>query len=83
MNESELSEHEFWRDRTTGEAWAVELTDGAVVGACGPLTRSELDERFFRTFDYSPAHAGWIDAHRDAYVLLEFDTEAEEPLGEP
>ena len=64
-----MKTYEFWRERGTGEIWAVELLDGVVVGCCGPLTRSEVEERFLRTFDYSPARAAWVEAHRDAFDL--------------
>lgn len=64
-----MKTYEFWRERGPGEIWAVELLDGVVVGCCGPFTRSEVEERFLRTFDYSPARATWVEAHRDAFDL--------------
>ena len=60
---------EFWRERETGEVMAIELLDGVVVGECGPLDHSELEAQFLSTFDYSPARAAWIEAHRDAFDL--------------
>jgi hypothetical protein len=61
--------HEFWRERGTGEVWAVELLEGVVSGTCGPLDHSEVEERFLDTFDYSAERAAWIEQHRDAFDL--------------
>jgi hypothetical protein len=62
---------EFWRESETGAVWAVELREGAVVGCCGPLDHSEIDEQFLPTLDYSVDRAAWVDAHRDAFDLYE------------
>ena len=48
-----MKTYEFWRERRTGEVWAIELLEGAVVGCCAPLDHSELDEKFLEAFDYS------------------------------
>jgi hypothetical protein len=61
--------YEFWRRRETGEIWAVELAEGVVVGCCGPLHSSDVDESFLPTFDYSHEDAAWVEEHRDAYHL--------------
>ena len=66
-----MKEHEFWRERATGQVWAIELRDGAVGGCCGPLDRSELEEQFLRSFDYSPARAAWIEEHREEFDLCD------------
>jgi hypothetical protein len=63
--------YEFWRERGTGEVWAVDLREGVVAGCCGPLDHSELDEAFLETFDYSPDRAPWVEAHRDAFDLVD------------
>lgn len=64
-----MKTYEFWREPETGKVWAIELLEGAVVGCCGPLDRSEIEERFLPTFDYSPERAGWTEAHRDTFDL--------------
>jgi hypothetical protein len=69
-----MKQHEFWRNRETGQIWAVELVDGVVVGSCGPLDHSELDERFLETFDYDPGGAATIEAQRDAFELYDVVT---------
>jgi hypothetical protein len=63
--------YEFWRERRTGEVWAIELLEGVVVGSCGPLDHSELDETFLEAFDYSPGRSASIEAHRDAFDLYD------------
>jgi hypothetical protein len=64
-----MKTYEYWRERDTGEVWAVKLLDGVVTGCCGPLDPSELEEQFLRTFDYSAERAAWTEAHRDAFDL--------------
>ena len=71
IDQGAFHEFEFWRQRSTGRFWAVALVDGVVKGACGPLTETEVDDRFLRTFDYSPERAPWIESHRDAFDLLQ------------
>ena len=60
---------EYWRERETGEVWAVELLEGVVVGCCGPLDPSELEEQFLKAFDYTAERATWVEANRDAFDL--------------
>lgn len=66
-----MKTYEFWRDRATGEILAIELLDGAVVGSCGPLDHSELDERFLHALEYSPERAGAIEANRSDFELFD------------
>ncbi len=66
-----MKEYEFWRERETGEIWAIELGDGAVVGCCGPFDHSELEERFLAAFDYDCGRASWIEEHRGAFDLYD------------
>ena len=74
-----MKSYEFWRERATGSIWAVELLQGRVVGCCGPLARSEIDEQFLPTFDYSPERAASTEADRDVfdvYDRIEAETRA-------
>jgi len=64
-----VKEREFWRSRTSGRLYAVELEDGVVTGSCGPLTGSEIEERFLTAFDYSTQDADWLEEHRDQFDL--------------
>jgi hypothetical protein len=62
-----MTSYEFWRERSTGSIWAVRLHEGVVVGCCGPLTWSEIDERFLPTFDYSAERAELVESRREEY----------------
>jgi CBS domain-containing protein len=42
-----------------------------VTGSCGPLTGSEIEERFLTTFDYSAQDADWIEEHRDQFDFFD------------
>lgn len=66
-----MREHEFWRERATGEVWAIEFRDGAVSGCCGPLDPGELEETFLPALDYSPARVAWIETHREEFDLCD------------
>lgn len=64
-----MKEREFWQDRQSGRLYAVEFEDGIVVGSCGPLSASEIDQRFLSTFDYSASEAEWFEANRERFDL--------------
>ena len=66
-----MKTYEFWRERETGQVWAVKLLEGVVVGCCGPLDHSEIESRFLATFDYSPERAALTEAQRDSFDLHE------------
>ncbi len=66
-----LKTHEFWRERRTGEIWAVELRDGVVVCCCGPLHHKDIDETYLHTLDYTSDGAALIEAGRDGFDLLD------------
>lgn len=64
-----MREHEFWRERSTGRIYAVELEDGIVSGCCGPLAASDIEDDFLPTFDYSAERAAWLEQHREEFEL--------------
>lgn len=66
-----MKTYEFWRERETGEVWAVELLEGIVVGLRGPLHHREVDTGFLQTFGYLPERAAWVEQHRDAFDLYD------------
>jgi CBS domain-containing protein len=66
-----VKEHEFWRERTGGHVYAVELVDGLISGTCGPLEAGDLDHMFLASFDYTPDQAAWLEEHRDEFDLHE------------
>jgi len=61
----------FWRDRTRGTIWAVALVEGVVVGSCGPLTRSEADEQFLPTLDYSAEQRAVVEGSRERFEVFD------------
>ena len=64
-----MEEHEFWRERAGGDVYAVQLVDGLVAGAYGPLELHDIDERFLVTLDYDQGRAAWLEDHRDDFEL--------------
>ena len=69
-----MKTYEFWRERETGEIWAIELLEGVVTGLCGPLHHSQLEEGFLSSFDYGSDRAAWVEANRDAFDLHSLTT---------
>lgn len=66
--------HEFWRDLSRhGEVWAVEISDGKVFRACGPLMVDEVgtNGEILESLDYSTSRAGWIQGHRERFERWE------------
>lgn len=61
--------HEFWRERATGQVWAIELREGLVIGSFGPLAHGEIDDTLLARFDYDRDDAEWVEAHRDEFDL--------------
>jgi hypothetical protein len=49
----------------------MKFVDGGVVGSCGPLDHSEVDEQFLDGLYYSAERAAWIEEHREALDLFE------------
>jgi hypothetical protein len=62
--------HEFWRDRTTGEHWAVELTDGDVTACAGPLSLDDVNMRYLPRLDYSKKDAAHMQRVRERFELV-------------
>jgi hypothetical protein len=63
--------HELWRERKTGEVWAMRLVDGTVIGCCGPLASHDRDAPYLRTLDYLGERAEWVDGNREEFDLAE------------
>lgn len=67
-----MKTYEFWRETATGEVWAIELREGVVARARGPLHWSEINPGFLRDgYDYSSREAAVIEARRDAFEPLD------------
>lgn len=61
--------HELWRERRTGEVWALELRDGMVSGCFGPLADEDIDHDLLGRYDYTGERVDWIEQHRDEFDL--------------
>ncbi len=66
-----MKTYEFWREKGTGDVWAVELTDGVVTGAAGPLHWSEIKLAYLHGYDYSPTEAVRVEAVREEFELVD------------
>jgi hypothetical protein len=64
--------YEFWRERASGEVWAIELLDGIVVGSCGPLHWSEINPSFLRSgYEYAPDEGAALEGRREEFEPLD------------
>ena len=61
--------HELWRERLTGEVWAIELREGMVTGCLGPLAHEDVDHDLLDRYDYTGERADWIEQHRGEFDL--------------
>jgi len=61
----------LWIYKPTGFAWAVEVRDGIVVAAAGPLDAAEAHPIIVDYLDYSPREASWIMKNRKDFVRIE------------
>jgi hypothetical protein len=58
---------ELWEHGDTHELWAVELRDGMVTAAAGPLRRDDARREFLSGLDYTAADAAWIERDRESF----------------
>ena len=63
--------YEFWRERSTGDIWAVEFDDGIVAACAGPLHPRDIDPQYLDGYDYSRAEAARLEAAREEFDLLD------------
>ncbi len=64
-----MRRHEFWRERATGEVWAIELHEGVVSGCFGPLEHGDVDDELLGRCVWDRERADWIERHRDEFDL--------------
>ena len=62
---------ELWRDRRSGEVWAVRLVEGVVEGCSGPLRPRDRDPRYLDGLDYSVQHADRFERERAEFEVAE------------
>jgi hypothetical protein len=67
---TEVVTHELWRQRDTGQVWAVELRDGIVVACDGPLHHDDADPAFLEGYNYTLVGADRIERDRDQFTLV-------------
>jgi hypothetical protein len=66
-----MTAHEFWRNRA-GDVWAVELLDGVVARARGPLHWSEINPTLLRAgYEYSLEEGAALAEHPEDYEPLD------------
>jgi hypothetical protein len=68
--------HEFWIYKPTGRAWAVELRDGAIIGAAGPLDAEDVHPIILDYLEYFPYDGMWVNEHRGQFVRIDRDAAA-------
>jgi len=63
-----MTAYQYWSHKRSGETWAVQIIDGQVVGACGPLYHSDRP-RDMRDFEYDRDEGEKINKHAGDYRL--------------
>ncbi len=62
---SEIRTHyEYWRHKSTGRVWAVELLDGRVGGVAGPLDRRDATIDLLPHLLYTFPDVHWVEQER-------------------
>ena len=65
-----MNEHQFWGYKN-GDVYAVEIKDGNVVGACGPLYYGELLLADPSEFDCNSEDGEWVNENADDFRYRE------------
>lgn len=61
---------QYWAHKKSGDEYAVEIQEGRVIGACGPLHYEDRPQDM-RDFEYSREDGEWINSHQDEFRLQE------------
>lgn len=67
---------EYWRHLPSGKLWAVELVDGSLAGACGPLDPREVAPIILPGLVLDFRDLLWIRDHREDFSRDAFPTHA-------
>ena len=62
-------EYQYWRHIPTAKVWAVQLQDGVLIGACGPLDPREVPVRILPYLSYHFGDVVWIQHNRRDFTL--------------
>lgn len=65
--------HEFWIHKPSGRAWGVELRDGVVIAAAGPLDAADAEPMLLDHLEYSRHEGTWIKKNLSNFVRIERD----------
>jgi hypothetical protein len=61
---------EYWIHRPSERVWAVQLREGRLLCAAGPLLATEADVDILSYLDYSRQDLAWIEEHRDEFRVM-------------
>lgn len=59
---------EYWLHKPTGRMWAVEVVDGTVRAAGGPLAVEDAAPELLDHLPYDRGEAPWINRAREEFV---------------
>ena len=60
--------HQYLKYRPTGQLWAVEVVEGSLRGACGPLDANEVTPRVLPLLMFDFRDVRWIRDHPHEFV---------------
>ena len=65
--------NQYWASEPDGEKYAVQIENGVVVSACGPLYYKEVTEANLATWNFNsdPELVDAINANQATYSLME------------
>ena len=63
-------EYQYWAHNKSGDVYAVEIVNGEVTGACGPLAHDDRPDDM-RDFEYSTFDGLWCEVNEDDFRLVE------------
>lgn len=62
---------EYWLHKPTGRMWAMEIRNGSVVAAAGPLAAEYAVPGLLDYLTYVRSEAIWINRRRNEFVRVE------------
>jgi len=70
-------DYQYWDHPTSGETYAIRISDGKVTGCVGPLAHHEITAANLPDYDYfsqeSQDDAAWVAESQDAWTLHELE----------
>ena len=65
-----MIEYQYWVHKRSGETYAVEIVNGQVVGACGPLYYEDY-QTDMTEFEYDKEDGEWVQNNKNDFRLEE------------